>query len=176
VSVWRHLRAIALLPATMTVAIPALLVWAYGADGGWWSVPGALLITVGLALFAWTVVLFETRGRGTLAPWDATTRLVVQGPYRYVRNPMITGVLTILAGEATAVASPAIAIEAATFFAINAIYFPLSEEPGLRRRFGEDYERYRANVPRWVPRLRPWESASSIASSTESDEPSDQAS
>ncbi len=89
---------------------------------------------------------------------------------------MITGVFTILAGEALLLGSTAIAIWFGTFLAMNAIYFPLSEEPGLRRRFGADYERYRANVPRWLPRLRPWESASSIASSTESDEPSDQAS
>jgi protein-S-isoprenylcysteine O-methyltransferase Ste14 len=66
-------------------------------------------------------------------------------------------VLTILAGEAILLGSAAIAIWAATFFAINAVYFPLSEEPGLRRRFGAEYDEYRKNVPRWIPRTRPWE-------------------
>ena len=82
---------------------------------------------------------------------------MVAGPYRYVRNPMITAILVILAGEAILLGSAPIAIWAAVFFAINAIYFPLSEEPGLRRRFGDEYDEYARNVPRWIPRLRPWD-------------------
>ena len=69
---------------------------------------------------------------------------------------MITAVLTILLGEALTLGNPWIAVEAAIFFAINAVYFPLSEEPGLRRRFGDEYDEYARNVPRWIPRLRPW--------------------
>jgi protein-S-isoprenylcysteine O-methyltransferase Ste14 len=157
----RHLRAVVLLPGTVTLAIPALLLWLTGSHVGWGVAPltiavGALLIALGLSLFLRTVTLFATAGRGTLAPWDPTQRLIVRGPYRYVRNPMITGVLTILLGEAVLLGSWVILIEAAIFFAINAVYFPLFEEPGLRRRFGADYDRYRANVPRWIPRLRPW--------------------
>ncbi len=45
----------------------------------------------------------------------------------------------------------------ALFFLANAIYFTLSEEPALEERFGDDYRRYKAHVPRWVPRLHPWE-------------------
>src|SRR5262245_28393964 len=153
-SAWRHVRAIALLPGMVTLLIPGLIVWATGTNFGWWTAVGALILAAGLALFAWTVRLFVQIGRGTLAPWDATRRLVVEGPYRYVRNPMITAVLTILIGEALTLGNPWIAVEAAVVFAINAIYFPLSEEPGLRRRFGEEYERYAANVPRWFPRSR----------------------
>ena len=136
--------------------IPALLGWAFGIDLGWWSVIGALVLAGGLAFFAWTFSVFVRQGRGTLAPWDPTRRLVVAGPYRYVRNPMITAVLTILAGEAILLGSAAIAIWFGIFFAINAVYFPLSEEPGLRRRFGPEYDEYAGNVPRWIPRLRPW--------------------
>jgi protein-S-isoprenylcysteine O-methyltransferase Ste14 len=144
------------LPATATLAIPALLAWRWGINLGWWSVIGALLIAAALALFVWTVWLFVQIGRGTLAPWDPTRRLVVEGPYRYVRNPMITAVLTMLVGEALLLGSAAIAIWFGVFFTLNAIYFPLGEEPGLRRRFGTEYDEYARNVPRWIPRLRPW--------------------
>jgi protein-S-isoprenylcysteine O-methyltransferase Ste14 len=80
----------------------------------------------------------------------------VVGPYRYVRNPMISGVLAILLGETLAFWSASLLAWFAAVFAVNAVYMPLVEEPGLSRRFGEDYDRYRANVRRWVPRLRPW--------------------
>jgi protein-S-isoprenylcysteine O-methyltransferase Ste14 len=70
---------------------------------------------------------------------------------------MITGVLCILVGEAALFGSVPLLTWAAAFFAVNAVYMPLVEEPGLRRRFGEGYEAYRAAVPRWIPRLRPWD-------------------
>jgi protein-S-isoprenylcysteine O-methyltransferase Ste14 len=141
----------------VTVVIPALILWFGGADLDWLSgVVGLALIGLGFAIWAWTVKLLATVGRGTLAPWDPTARLVVSGPYRHMRNPMITGVAAILAGEAVFFRSWGIAIELAIFVIANAVYFPLLEEPGLRRRLGEDYDAYRANVPRWLPRLRAW--------------------
>ena len=114
---------------------------------------------LGLALVVWTVALFTTVGQGTLAPWDATTGLVVRGPYRHVRNPMISGVLLILAGEAVVFRSWGLVLLLAGFALANAIYMPLSEEPGLKRRFGDEYDAYRAHVPRWIPQLRPWDPA-----------------
>jgi protein-S-isoprenylcysteine O-methyltransferase Ste14 len=144
-----------LLPGTVAVVIPALLVWLGGAHvQPVTAVVGAVLVAAGLALVVWTVTLFVRIGRGTLAPWDPTSKLVVLGPYRYVRNPMITGVGAILAGWALFFRSWAIAIELAVFVLVNAIYFPLVEEPGLRRRFGAEYEEYCARVPRWLPRVR----------------------
>ncbi len=117
---------------------------------------GAVLIAVGLLLVVRTVALFAAVGRGTLAPWDPTSRLVVRGPYRHVRNPMISGVLFILLGEAAALGSLGVLVWFAAVFAVNATYIPLVEERGLVRRFGAEYERYREHVPRWLPRLRPW--------------------
>jgi len=141
------------LPGTVTVVVPALLV--DEVDVSWIrGVAGVLLIACGLALFAWTVSLFVRIGRGTLAPWDPTRRLVAAGPYRYVRNPMITAVLTVLVGEAVLFASAALAVWCALFFAINSLWFVLYEEPGLERRFGADYREYRRRVPRWLPRFR----------------------
>jgi protein-S-isoprenylcysteine O-methyltransferase Ste14 len=145
-----------LLPGTVTIVIPALIVWLGGVSvEPVTAVLGGVFVALGLALVVWTVRLFVLVGRGTLAPWDPTSKLVVQGPYRLVRNPMITGVASILVGEALFFRSWGIAIELAVFVAVNAVYFPLVEEPGLRRRFGAQYDEYRARVPRWLPRVRP---------------------
>jgi protein-S-isoprenylcysteine O-methyltransferase Ste14 len=159
VSRWRHLRAIVLLPGTAAVVAPALI--AAGADDAHVQLPlavlGALLIAIGVTLFVQTVALFARVGQGTLAPWDPTSELVVEGPYRRVRNPMISGVLFVLLGETAILGSRAMLIYAAAFFAANAIWMPLVEEPKLRERFGAAYDEYAANVPRWVPRLSAWD-------------------
>lgn len=164
---WRQLRAIALLPVMGALAVPGAIVWWTGELDVGWGLPaalgwlaallGAVLIGLGLVLVGWTVTLLIRVGRGTLAPWDPTTRLVVRGPYRHVRNPMISGVVAILLGEAALLGSPPLLLWAGGFLLANALYMPLVEERSLRRRFGADYEEYRAHVPRWVPRLRPWE-------------------
>jgi protein-S-isoprenylcysteine O-methyltransferase Ste14 len=91
------------------------------------------------------------------APWDPTQKLVVHGVYRHVRNPMITGVCSLLLGEAILFGSlPLLAWFLAVVVA-NLIYMPLFEEPGLDRRFGDDYRLYKHHVPRWIPRLTPWQ-------------------
>jgi protein-S-isoprenylcysteine O-methyltransferase Ste14 len=161
VSAWRHARAIVLLPGVAAVVVPALILvlgdgasMGWGLDGSWASLPvllGLGLIAGGLALWGWTVRLFARIGQGTLAPWDPTRHLVVEGPYAHVRNPMITAVLAVLLGEAALFGSPALLIWAAIFFAVNWVYFVLSEEPGLERRFGDEYRAYRRSVPRWIP-------------------------
>jgi len=115
---------------------------------------GALLI--GLTLFISTLTHFARRGRGTLAPWDPPRVLVVEGVYRYVRNPMISGVLMILLAEALFTGSRRILIWFLLFLVINLVYIPLLEEPGLAARFGDRYGLYKKNVPRWLPRVKPW--------------------
>jgi protein-S-isoprenylcysteine O-methyltransferase Ste14 len=167
VSAWRHVRAIGLLPVSATLVVPAVLIWAFGGVDVGWGLPaaaawlpvvlGAALIGLGLYLVVRTIALFARVGQGTLAPWDPTSRLVVLGPYRHVRNPMISGVLFILLGEAALLGSVPQLVWAAIFFTANAIWMPLVEEPGLRRRFGADYDAYAAHVPRWLPRPRPWD-------------------
>jgi protein-S-isoprenylcysteine O-methyltransferase Ste14 len=156
VSLWRHAAAVLLLPVVVTLAVPALIVWRTDASIGWRGLIGLPLIAIGLLLIVRTIALFVSVGRGTLAPWDPTTRLVVRGPYRYVRNPMISGVLFVLLGEAALFGSLALLLWFGLVSALNAVYMPLVEEPGLQRRFGKEYERYRAHVPRWIPRVRPW--------------------
>jgi protein-S-isoprenylcysteine O-methyltransferase Ste14 len=164
---WEHLRAILLLPFVVTVVIPGVMLWLTGLDtlGLWQSVPatrvalpvlGGALVCLGLVLMFATIRLFGTVGKGTLAPWNPTQRLVVQGVYRHVRNPMISGVMSFLLGEAVLAASLPLLGWFVVFVVINAVYIPLVEEPGLVKRFGSDYLTYKQNVPRWIPRLRGW--------------------
>lgn len=84
------------------------------------------------------------------------------GVYRYVRNPMITGVMLVLLAESLFFGSLALFAWFAFFTVGNLIYIPLSEEPGLLRRFGDDYERYQEHVPRWIPRRRAWDGDGTI--------------
>ena len=119
-------------------------------------VAGVLLLAVGFSLFAAALAHFFTEGQGTLAPWDPPRKLVVRGPYRYVRNPMISGVLFVVFGEALVLGSASVLRWAAAFLALNLVYIPLLEEPMLVSRFGASYEEYRRNLPRFLPRRRPW--------------------
>jgi protein-S-isoprenylcysteine O-methyltransferase Ste14 len=161
----KHLQAIILLPGVATLVIPILILSTYPTNIGWNLSPsfnllppiaGILLIGLGLTLMVKTISLFATLGQGTLAPWTPTRRLVVRGIYRYVRNPMISGVFSILLGEAVLFGSRPLFYWFAAFVVVNLVYMILVEEPGLERRFGADYEVYKQNVPRWLPRWRPW--------------------
>lgn len=119
------------------------------------SLPGigaAILIAAGVALMLACVSEFVARGRGTPAPMDAPRELVVHGPYRLVRNPMYVGMVLALLGELVLAWSSRFAFYIAGWFAIINLFVLLYEEPTLRRRFGEPYERYRQEVGRWWPR------------------------
>jgi len=154
-----------ILPLVVLIIIPGAILWATVFRIGWglglpWDMLivllGALLMGTGLYYLSITIWLFINIGRGTLAPWSPTRKLVVIGPYRYVRNPMISGVLMTLLGESVVFGSIGIFIWFLLFFIVNHIYFIYSEEPGLERRFGQEYLVYKKNVPRWIPRLKPW--------------------
>ena len=163
---WRHLRAIGLLPVMGAGVVPAAILAASGWGNVGWGLNGAAAAlpvalgsaaaAAGLALMWRTILLLARIGAGTLAPWDPTTRLVVAGPYRFVRNPMICGVALLLLGEAAIFGSAPLLVWSALFLAVNAVWFPLVEEPALERRFGEPYREYTRKVPRWIPRRRPW--------------------
>ena len=172
---WSHLRAIILLPGMVMVVIPGLILWRTGTDsfGLWQSCPasrvilpviGGICICLGLLLMVATIRLFVTVGKGTLAPWEPPQRLVVQGIYRHVRNPMMSGALSVLLGEALLTASLPLFCWFLVAGVVYALYIPLSEEPGLVKRFGEDYLTYKRNVPRWVLRWTPWDGEAGDAS------------
>jgi protein-S-isoprenylcysteine O-methyltransferase Ste14 len=161
----RHALAILLLPFLVTVLVPVWIARRFAVslafpDAFFESLSvaaGIVLLGLGVTLFAACLRRFAGEGEGTLAPWDPPRALVVRGPYRYVRNPMITGVIAVLLGEALVLRSLPHLAWALLFTAINLVYIPLVEEPGLERRFGDSYRRYRENVPRVVPRMTPWQ-------------------
>ncbi|MFO0550902.1 MAG: isoprenylcysteine carboxylmethyltransferase family protein [Polyangiaceae bacterium] len=152
-TVGAHLRA-ATMPLTAGLVVPILLARQDAHWGAARLAVGALLAASGWAIVVWTVVLFSRRGRGTLAPWNPTNALVIEGPFSHVRNPMISGVAAAAAGVAIAAGSWRAGAWAVGFVVVNHIYFIALEEPGLRRRFGEPYIAYARAVPRWLPRLR----------------------
>jgi protein-S-isoprenylcysteine O-methyltransferase Ste14 len=123
---------------------------------------GLVMICTGLCVMIITISTFISIGKGTLAPWSPTKKLISIGIYGYVRNPMIMGVLTVLIGESLAILSFNILIWALIFFIINNVYFLVYEEPNLEKRFGNEYREYKRNVPRWIPRLKPFTGNSEI--------------
>ena len=168
---WRLVRTIIVLPGTVLFFIPALILM-FTANSRFppelitpsqicfWL--ALLAAGTGVALCVWTAKLFTKYGDGTPAPWDPPRKLVIIGPYRYVRNPMISGVLLLLLAEALLFHSWPITAWMILFLVGNAIYFPLVEEKGLEKRFGDEYLEYKARVPRWIPRLRPWEKPENV--------------
>ena len=113
------------------------------------------VITIGIAIYLHTAFWgFALMGGGTPAPIAPTKILVVKGLHRFVRNPMYIGVALVIAGQAWLFHSLRIAIYLACFGLIVHLFVLFYEEPTLGKQFGEEYERYRASVPRWIPKLR----------------------
>jgi len=164
VTLLRHLFAIAVLPFTVTVLLPVWIARRYAIEPKLGNSISQLvlqfiglgLLSLGLLLFVTSLRRFATEGKGTLAPWDPPCQLVVRGPYRFVRNPMISGVIFILFGEALVLLSLPHAVWAASFLVLNLIYIPLIEEPQLAWRFGDSYREYCRHVRRFIPRIPPW--------------------
>lgn len=161
---FRHLLSIAILPFSVAVLVPIWIARLHGVRPALGRSAGPIilqsagvaLICLGLVLAIASVRRFATEGKGTLAPWDPPPLFVIHGPYRFVRNPMISGIILCLFGEAAVLRSPSQAAWAAFFLVLNLFYIPLVEEPGLRTRFGDSYREYCRHVRRFLPRLRPW--------------------
>lgn len=162
-----HVISVLIAPATMTVFIPAVILAVTGvalpdrgtATGWLLILIGVAFIGIGLAFLAWTVWLFDRVGEGALAV-GSPVNLVVRGPYRHVRNPMMTAVFCLQLGTAALTASPWLLAWFAVFCTAVLIAIPVLEEPHLVKRFGAEYETYRRHVPRWIPRVTAWVPAS----------------
>ncbi|MGV0750488.1 methyltransferase family protein [Mycolicibacter minnesotensis] len=158
-----HLISVLIAPATMTLFIPAAILAFTGAalpdpataTGLLRILGGVALIGIGLWFLIWTVWLFDRVGEGALAV-GTPVNLVVRGPYRHVRNPMMTAVFCLQLGAAALAASPWLLGWFAVFCTAVLIAIPLAEEPHLVKRFGADYQAYRRHVPRWIPRVSAW--------------------
>lgn len=152
------LKAIIILPFNVTVVIPYLILYIskfqYNIPNIIQIIFGIILFIFGLFLAIWTMILFNTIGKGTLAPWAAPKHLVVEGPFKIVRNPMITGILSILTAESLILNSINLFYWMIIFFIINCIYFKLFEEKQLERNFGQEYLEYKQKVPMWIPKFK----------------------
>lgn len=125
--------------------------WPFGLPG-WLRPLGWVLAAAGAVLAATCVAAFVTRGRGTPLPLDPPREFVASGPYRWVRNPMYVGAGAVLLGAGLALSSPSIAALALGFLVLMHLIVVLYEEPTLSETFGASYERYRAQVRRWLVR------------------------
>jgi Putative protein-S-isoprenylcysteine methyltransferase len=152
-------------PGTVTLLIPWLITrWESRdllPDALSWATPalvavGGALILAGSAVVISAFARFVVDGLGTPAPVAPPEHLVVTGLYRYVRNPMYVGVPAILIGEALLLGRWELLAYTAIVFACVYTFARFYEEPKLRSLFGHEYETYRAAVPGWWPRLRPW--------------------
>jgi protein-S-isoprenylcysteine O-methyltransferase Ste14 len=108
---------------------------------------------VGATVMLWCFWNFTFQGRGTPAPIDPPKELVANGLYRYVRNPMYVGGTLILLGWLIWSPSLPLLVAPILFFTATHLFVTLYEEPNLRRRFGQSYESYLKQVPRWIPRM-----------------------
>jgi protein-S-isoprenylcysteine O-methyltransferase Ste14 len=127
----------------------------------WQMALAALLILTGVSPDLDSIRRFVIVGHGTLMPTVPTVNLVVSGFYRYVRNPMYVGVLIALSGEILLFRSRGLLLFAPLLWLAFHLFIRLYEEPTLTRRYGEEYLRFQQNVPRWLPRLKPWEGGGS---------------
>jgi protein-S-isoprenylcysteine O-methyltransferase Ste14 len=117
---------------------------------------GAVLIVAGIPGIVDSFARFAREGLGTPAPIAPTRHLVVSGLYRHVRNPMYVGVVAVIAGQAILFADWRVLLYAALVWLACHLFVVIYEEPTLRRTFGAEYEAFRAQVPRWIPRPMPW--------------------
>jgi len=150
---------LALAPGVVAGLIPWMITgWRSAGPGG---VPVPTMIVAGVAIMSGVVLLLDAfirfaRADGTPAPPMPTARLVLVGPYRYVRNPMYEAVLAIILGQALLFGSAGTAVWAGVVFLAVLLFVLLYEEPTLELEYGDEYREYRRNVRRWIPRLRPW--------------------
>lgn len=143
------------VPGTVAIYIPSLLVGGFhrpAADAGTWA--GVFLVFVGAAIYFRCAWEFAVRGLGTPAPIAPTKFLVTTALHRYVRNPMYIGVALAISGQAAIFRSLHVLEYVAIMLLIAHTFVVLYEEPTLKRQFGESYEEYRRNVPRWIPKIK----------------------
>lgn len=150
----------ALAPATAAGLVPWLLTrWQVRRPvpgGAPAQLAGALLLGAGASVIANSFVHFAVEGVGTPAPFAPPKHLVVGGLYRYVRNPMYVAIAAAVTGQGLLLGQPKLFAAAALGAVPVAAFVKFYEEPTLARKFGAEYQVYRDNVPRWLPRLTPW--------------------
>ena len=165
VEIWRHVIAFMNFPILMTIIVPSYILYKYDVliapkligrqslANTLRKLVGLILIAIGLSLLVETNRLFHTKGKGTLAPYDPPQYLVIEGPYQYIRNPMLFGVYSILFGQVIVFKSKYLFVWMILFVFCTTIMHKYFEESILTRKFGQQYLDYCNNVPFIIPRL-----------------------
>ena len=151
----KNLLFTVLVPGTVAVYVPLAIAGDRPLASGVGLLFASLVLACGAGIYAWCVWDFAAFGRGTPAPIDAPRKLVVRGLYRYSRNPMYVGVLTVIAGQAALFRDARLLAYAAAVATCFQLFVVLYEEKALARDFGDAYAAYCAKVGRWLPRRRP---------------------
>ncbi len=139
-------------PTLVAGVVPWLLTHWHADDQPWaLKLLSVIVLAIGALLVLETTARFALQGRGTPAPWAPPERFVARGSYRFTRNPMYLGVLALILGQGLLLGRELLFVWAASAWLIFQLFLLLEEEPGLRRRFGAEYEDYCARVPRWLP-------------------------
>lgn len=113
------------------------------------------VMVIGVAVTAWSAFHF-LKVKGTPVPFNPPPQVVKTGPYRYARNPMLTGVFLILFGIGFGVNSFSLVFFFTPLFVlINVWELKRIEEPELMMRLGDEYIEYRKQTPMFLPRFRP---------------------
>ena len=147
----RAVLAFILLPGIIAIGLP-LLIGYFDPWGNPFFLPGIIVIFTGIILLIWCIRDFLVYGKGTLAPWNSPKDLVVNGLYRFVRNPMYESVLLLVLGWGIFFLSINIILyDIFLFIAFHIRVFRI-EEPRLKKQFGKSWEIYKEKVSRWLPR------------------------
>jgi protein-S-isoprenylcysteine O-methyltransferase Ste14 len=145
----RAVLAFLVLPGTFAFGVPLLLARLDGGSRSFARV-GLIPLIAGTCMLLWCVRDFYVAGRGTLAPWAPPRHLVAVGLYRFSRNPMYVSVLLVLLGWALGFGSPLLLIYAVVVAVAFHLRVVFGEEPWLARTHGEQWQLYKARVPRWL--------------------------
>lgn len=150
----------AMAPGTLAAYIPwSITDWHlrpafFGLDA--MRVAGAALAVLGLVAIVESFARFVWKGFGTPAPVAPPSKLVVTGLYRWMRNPIYTGLIATISGEALILGDGRLLVYAGALWLFFHVWVLVVEEPGLAGTFGDEFASFKANVPRWLPRLTPW--------------------
>jgi protein-S-isoprenylcysteine O-methyltransferase Ste14 len=160
-----YLKVILILPGNVLVTVPLLIFLFTRKSYSYEPVSlntfnfylAIFFVIIGLFLAIWSVRTFYNKGgEGTPGPWKPITNLIISGPYKYVRNPMLLGVFFLLLFESVFFTSMLLFLWFMVFLIVNIVYFKTVEEKELVKRFGADYEEYKNNVSMIFPRVTPY--------------------
>lgn len=153
---WQSLVWAAPAALVYSVLLPLMAIFVDRRVGAVWPFSDPLsrlaipLLALGLGLALWSVQQLTFRGHGTPNPIKPPQQLVVRGPYRWSRNPMMVGAWVFGAGLALAIRSLSLLVLYAVIVVIGVVYVRKVEEPAMLERFGDEYRSYAARVPRWL--------------------------